>query len=290
MTGFTRTGDATPHLHHAATALRARHGFFGTAGGVSSGVYTSLNCGFGSQDDPALVTQNRNLVRVEMGLAPGRMAAIHQVHGREAVIAEDLFDATGALVDRDLLPRADGMVTTTPGLGLAILTADCLPLLLVDDRGRVAGACHAGWRGAAAGIVSATLALMRDQGAGEITAMIGPTIRQPSYQVGPGMRTELLDSVSPSVRDLAAHCFRADGDDHYRFDLPALVRHQLAAEDVAEVLDCDLDTYPARHARASKLTEQGSAPDSVTYFSHRRATHAGDPDCGRQIAVIALAG
>ena len=281
MTGFTHAATAVPYLHHAATKARARHGFFGTAGGVSSGVYASLNCGFGSDDDTALVAQNRDLVRAELDLAPGRMAAVYQVHGHKAVIADEMFDSAGALPERDQLPRADGLVTTTPGLGLTILTADCLPLLLVDDRGAVAGACHAGWRGAAAGIVEATVELMRDQGAGRITAMVGPTIQQPSYQVGVEMRTELLDSVSPSIRDLADRCFRADGDQHYRFDLPGLVCHQLAAANVEDILNCGVDTYPADLATGS---------DSVTYFSHRRATHAGDADSGRQIAVIALTG
>ena len=104
MTGFTLSTSAVPYLHHATTTTRVRHGFFGTAGGVSSGVYASLNCGFGSGDDTALVAQNRDLVRTEMGLEPGRMAAVHQVHGRDAVMAEDLFDDTGALLERDSLP------------------------------------------------------------------------------------------------------------------------------------------------------------------------------------------
>ena len=294
MTGFTYSDGSVPYLHHADITPRARHGFFGAAGGVSSGVYASLNCGFGSRDDGALVARNRDLVRGEMGLAPGRMAAVYQVHGREAVMAEDLCDEMGVPMDRDSLPRADGMVTTTPGLGLAILTADCLPLLLVDGDGQVAGACHAGWRGAAAGIVSTTVALMRDRGAGRITAMIGPTIQQPSYQVGADMRAELLDSVSPAIRDLAAQCFHADGDRHYRFDLPGLVRHQLAANAVTEVLDCRIDTYTSMRKGESlaRSSDAGpdSDPDSVAYFSHRRATHAGKTDCGRQIAVIALAG
>jgi len=281
MTGFSHTATAAPHLRHAATSPRARHGFFGAAGGVSSGVYASLNCGFGSDDDTALVARNRELAGAELGLAPGRMAAVYQVHGREAVIAENMLDQTGAMPGRTALPRADGLVTTTPGLGLTILTADCLPLLLVDDTGAVAGACHAGWRGAAAGIVDATVALMRDQGAGRITALVGPTIQQPSYQVGAEMRSELLDSVAPKVRDLAAACFREDGDRHYRFDLPGLVCHQLAAADVDDIQNCGIDTYPADGVAMS---------DSVTYFSHRRATHAGDADSGRQIAVIALAG
>ena len=313
MTGFIHTTTAVPYLHHVATTARAMHGFFGTAGGVSSGVYASLNCGFGSDDDAALVARNRDLVRTEMDLAPGRMAAVYQVHGQEAVMADDLFDENGMVVERASLPRADGLVTTTPGVGLTILTADCLALLLVDDAGRVAGACHAGWRGAAAGIVGTTVALMRDQGAGRITALIGPTIRQPSYQVGAEMRTELLDSVPTSLRDLAAQCFRPDdcrtdddcrtnGDPRYRFDLPGLVRHQLAADDVADILDCGVDTYTGTGTDGD-LQQPGDAlsisgpdsgsdsgPDSGPYFSHRRATHAGDADSGRQIAVMALTG
>ena len=288
MTGFTLSTSAVPYLHHATTTTRVRHGFFGAAGGVSSGVYASLNCGFGSGDDTALVAQNRDLVRTEMGLEPGRMAAVHQVHGRDAVMAEDLFDDTGALLERDSLPRADGLVTRTAGIGLSILTADCLPLLLADEQGLVAGACHAGWRGAAAGIVGATVALMRDRGAGRITALIGPTIQQPSYQVGGDMRAQCLDSVAAPIRDLAASCFIIEGQDHYRFDLPRLVRYQLASEDVAQVLDCGVDTYqaPARDGAGPA----GTAPESGGYFSHRRATHAREPDCGRQIAVIALTG
>ena len=292
MTGFTRSTGTVPCLHHAGIAQRARHGFFGTAGGVSDGVYASLNCGFGSSDAPGLVAQNRDRVCAAMGLTPHRMAAVYQVHGREAVIADDLFDDAGMLVDRASLPRADGLVTTTPGLGLSILTADCLPLLLVDAEGRVAGACHAGWRGAAAGIVAGTVALMREKGAKSISAMIGPTIQQRSYQVGAGMRQELLDSVSPAILEAATECFHPDGEDHYRFDLPRLVRCQLAADGVEEVLDCGIDTYTALDTGSDDSCDSAadSATDSVAYFSHRRATHAGEADCGRQIAVISLAG
>jgi len=281
MTGFTYTDGPPPCLYHAGTAKRAPHGFFGAAGGVSSGVYASLNCGFGSGDDPALVAANRDRAAAVAGLEPGRLAALYQVHGAKAVIA-----AGGAPADRSLMTRADGMVTTQPGLGLSILTADCLPLLLADDAGRVVGACHAGWRGAAAGIVGATIALMRDQGADRITALIGPTIRQPSYQVGREMRAELLDLVAPALRDRAATCFVADGDDHYRFDLPGLVRHQLESGKVAEILDCGVDTYSAATATGHGADSRG---ESAAYFSHRRATHAKAPDSGRQISIISLA-
>lgn len=277
MTGFIVTGEV-PHLVHQATAERVRHGFFGCAGGVSSGVYDSLNCGFGSDDAAALVTQNRNRAAGAMGLHPDRLAAVWQVHSADAVIATG-----GAPSDRTQLARADGLVTTERGLGLAILTADCLPLLMVDRDAVVIGACHAGWRGAADGIVTSTVALMRDRGAGNITALIGPTIRQPSYQVGADMREACLTAVAPGIRDAAASCFIDDEGGRFRFDLPALVRHQLVEAGVTDIADCGRDTYPAPdHIPGS------SDADSFRFFSHRRATHAADADCGRQISIIAL--
>ena len=277
MTGFVMADGDVPYLHHAATSARAPHGFFGAAGGVSTGVYASLNCGFGSDDDAELVATNRDRVATAMGLGKERLAAVYQVHGADAVMATD-----GAPSDRSLMIRADGIVTTRPGLGLSILTADCLPLLMVDEAACVIGACHAGWRGAVSGIVGTTLALMRDKGAGPVTAMIGPTIRQPSYQVGAEMREACLAGVDPGIREAAASCFLPEEGGRFRFDLPGLVHHQLADAEVADIIDCGRNTYPA-------LSDDG-APDSLGFFSHRRATHAAEPDCGRQISVIALDG
>ena len=278
MTGFQIAGGTPPYLHHAATSRRARHGFFGAAGGVSSGLYDSLNCGYGSQDDPALVARNRGSAAAAIDLAAERMAAVHQVHGPDVVIASE-----GAPTDRTRMARADGLVTTRRGLGLTILTADCLPLLLVDSGesfgGSVIGACHAGWRGAAAGIVDATLTAMREAGAGAITALIGPTIRQPNYQVRAEMRDEVLTRVAPAIRDAASACFIADTPGKLRFDLAGLVTTQLRQAGVAAIHDCGIDTYAA---------SRPAGADSLPFFSHRRATHAADPDCGRQIAVISL--
>ena len=282
MTGFIMAGEKTgevPHLVHQPTARRARHGFFGCAGGVSSGVYDSLNCGFGSDDDTALVTQNRDRAAGAMGLRPDRLAAVWQVHSADAVIATG-----GAPSDRTQLARADGLVTTERGLGLAILTADCLPLLMVDRDAVVIGACHAGWRGAADGIVTSTVTLMRDRGARDITALIGPTIRQPSYQVGADMREACLAAVETGIRDAAASCFIDDENGRFRFDLPALARHQLVEAGVTDIADCGQDTYPVPDHDSGS-----NDADSFRFFSHRRATHAADADCGRQIAVIALA-
>lgn len=274
MTGFEIAGTTAPFLHHTATAGRARHGFFGATGGVSSGLYASLNCGYGSNDDPALVMQNRGRVAAAMDLATDRLAAVYQVHGTDVVLA-----SAGAPENRDHLVRADGLVTTHRGLGISILTADCLPLLMADAGGTVIGACHAGWRGAAAGIVDRTVATMRAAGAGPITALIGPTIRQPSYQIGMEMRDEVLDQVASEIRDDAMGCFIADTPAKLRFDLAGLVALQLRHVGVEAVHDCGVDTYTSHHT---------AGPDSLDFFSHRRATHAADPDCGRQIAVISL--
>lgn len=272
MTGFRIAGAPAPYLHHEATAARAPHGFFGAAGGVSTGLHASLNCGYGSQDDPALVAQNRGRVAAAMELPADRLAAVYQVHGTDVVMAVE-----GAAEDRSQLVRADGLVTTQRGLGLTILTADCLPLLLVDDGGDVIGACHAGWRGAAAGIVGTTVDAMRAAGAGLITALIGPTIRQESYRVGAEMRDEVLAQVAPEIRDGAATCFIDDAPGKLRFDLALLVRLQLYQAGIDQLHDCGVDTY---------VGNRTDDPDSLDYFSHRRATHAADPDCGRQIAVI----
>jgi YfiH family protein len=274
MTGFRIANTPAPHLYHEATATRARHGFFGAAGGVSTGIYASLNCGYGSQDDPALVAQNRASVAAAMDLPAGRLAAVYQIHGTDVAMADE-----GPPADRNQLVRADGLVTTRHGLGLTILTADCLPLLLVDDAGGVVGACHAGWRGAAAGIVGRTVDTMRTAGAGPITALIGPTIRQQNYQVGAEMRDEVLAQVAPDLRDATVKCFIDDTLGKLRFDLALLVRLQLNHAGIDEVHDCEIDTYTSNRT---------GTPDSPDYFSHRRATHAADPDCGRQIAVISL--
>ena len=273
--GFVIASGPPRFLHHPTTSAIALHGFFSAAGGHSSGVYESLNCGFGSDDDHVLIGRNRAAAAGALALAPEQLAAVYQVHG-----AVCLHTDAPAPADRDAMPRADGMVTTRHDLALTILTADCLPLLLTDTAGAVIGACHAGWRGAVSGIVGATVNAMRDAHAGDIIAMIGPTIRQSSYQVGAEMRKEVLELMPAPLRDQAASCFVADGANHFCFDLPALVRHQLRACNVRTIHDCRVDTYgDTDHAG-------GPDADSLPFFSHRRATHAHQPDSGRQISVI----
>ena len=273
--GFEIACGPPRFLHHHATGAIAPHGFFSAAGGNSSGIYESLNCGFGSDDDHVLVSRNRAAAAGALALAPEQLAAVYQVHGAVCLLTD-----APAPADRDAMPRADGMVTTRHDLALTILTADCLPLLLTDTAGAVIGACHAGWRGAVSGIIAATVNAMRDAHAGDIIAMIGPTIRQPSYQVGAKMREEALALMPAALQDLAASCFTADGDNHFRFDLPALVRHQLRTCKVRAIHDCGVDTYgDANHAGDPDA-------DSLPFFSHRRATHDHQPDSGRQISVI----
>lgn len=261
-------------------AGRIRYGFFSAEGGVSQGIYDSLNCGFGSDDKTDSVARNRDICATAMGLATDRLAAVFQTHSADAITV-----TAGAPAAREQLVRADGMVTTMPELGLAILTADCLPLLLGDAGAGVIGACHAGWRGAARGIVQATLAQMHAAGAKNITALIGPTIRQTSYQIGSEMRAEIIESQKESQQasgitpDSVAACFIVDPeqDDRYLFDLPGYVRLQLAAAGVRQIADCGEDTYAP------------TGTESPRFFSHRRATHAAAPDSGRQISIISLA-
>jgi YfiH family protein len=271
-----QAGNGAVFVGGDAFAGRIRYGFFSAEGGVSHGVYDSLNCGFGSDDKPGSVSRNREVCTAAMGLATDRLAAVFQTHSADAVTVTASTPA-----NRETMTRADGMATTVPELGLAILTADCLPLLLGDADAGVIGACHAGWRGAATGIIQATLAEMQAAGAQQITALIGPTIRQASYQVGSEMRAEIMESKQDNrVRaDNIAGCFMVDPerDDRYLFDLPGFVRAQLDAAGVAQIADCGEDTYTP------------SGTESPRFFSHRRATHEAAPDSGRQISIISLA-
>src|SRR5215831_9298485 len=178
-----------------------RHAFFTRAGGVSGGIYESLNGGQGSDDDPARVRENRARMAAALGVAPERFLTAYQIHSPDVVVAE-------APWTREARPRVDGIVTRVPGLAIGVSTADCGPVLLADAQARVVGAAHAGWRGALAGIIEATVAAMEQLGAerARIGAAIGPMIRQPSYEVGP---------------DVIAR-FRAADPDNERFFAPAL--------------------------------------------------------------------
>ncbi|MFZ1414870.1 MAG: peptidoglycan editing factor PgeF [Defluviicoccus sp.] len=246
-----------------ASTAGIRHAFFTRLGGVSAGLYASLNCGLGSADDPACVQENR--VRAMAVLCPAQPAPLmtaHQVHSARAVVVE-------APVPAAATPQADGLVTRTRGMALGILTADCAPVLFADADAGVIGAAHAGWRGAKAGIVEATLTAMESLGAAleRIVAAVGPTIGPQSYEVGAEFRSAF------TAGDAAAETLFAPADrpHHYRFDLPAYVGRRLAARGIHTFAVIDSDTY---------------ADDR--FFSFRRATHAGAGDYGRQLSAIVL--
>src|SRR5471032_2549104 len=157
-----------------------RHGFFTRAGGVSQGIYASLNGGVGSNDAPDNVTENRKRMATSLGVSPDRLLSLYQIHSPEVIVAEKPWT-------RENRPRADGVVTRTPSLAIGVSTADCGPLLFADSQAGVIGAAHAGWRGALTGVIEATIAAMEKLGAerARIVAALGPTIRQPNYEVGP---------------------------------------------------------------------------------------------------------
>ena len=255
--------EAAEAITCEALALRGlRHAFFTRRGGVSGGIYATLNGGQGSADDPAAVAENRARMAAVLGVAPDHLVNVHQIHSPDVVVADGPWPGAR--------PRADGLVTRTPGVGLAIATADCGPVLFADARARVIGACHSGWRGAFTGVLEATLAGMEDLGAdrSRIAAVLGPTIGPTAYEVGPEFVARFVD-----LRPDDARFFRPSARaGHSLFDLPAYIGHRLSQAAVGRFVDLALCTY--------------SDPDR--FFSYRRTVHRSEPDYGRLIAAIAL--
>jgi polyphenol oxidase len=236
------------------------HGFFGREGGVSTGLYASLNCGPGSRDDAAAVTENRH--RVADRLAPGaELVSLSQIH---SPIVHTLNSAAAHRLE------GDAMVTATPSLGLGILTADCAPVLLADAQARVIGAAHAGWKGALSGVLEATLEAMEKLGAERtrIVAAIGPCISQANYEVGWDFRDRFLELGLRNRKFFSP----SDKEGHYRFDLEDFTAQRLTAAGVGSVEKLGVCTYPPENG----------------FFSFRRTTHAGEPDYGRQVSAILL--
>ncbi|WP_306151932.1 peptidoglycan editing factor PgeF [Roseovarius sp. MMSF_3281] len=237
-----------------------RHGFFTRKGGASSGVFHGLNCGQGSSDQSSVVTINRARVAEAMEVPPENLITVHQVHSPEVAIVD------GPIKER---PKVDAMVTATPGVALAVLTADCQPVLFADAENGVIGAAHAGWRGALDGVLEATIDAMEGLGAKReaIRAVIGPSISQRAYEVGP----EFLDDFM--AEDPENHRFFANGEgDRYLFDLPAFGLHRMRQAGVG----------------AAEWTRHCTYSDAERFFSYRRATHAGEADYGRLISAIRL--
>nr|WP_314442183.1 peptidoglycan editing factor PgeF [uncultured Sphingomonas sp.] len=236
------------------------HGFLGRAGGVSEGAMTSLNCGWGSGDERALIVENRRRA-ADAVLAGARIVSPYQVHGIQVLEAGDWSE--------DERPHADALVTDRPGILLGILTADCAPLLFADREAGVVGAAHAGWRGALGGVAEATIAAMERLGAERtrIAAAIGPTIARASYEVDHAFPEPFL------AADPGAERFFADGPaGKPHFDLSAFLLHRLGEAGLRQVEALGLDTY----ARAED------------FFSFRRSTHLGEPSYGRQLSLIGL--
>jgi len=250
----------------AARKWNIRHGFFTANGGVSTGFYQSLNCGFGSNDDPALIAENRRRVANSLGFQPDQMFGLRQTHSARVVTIDSTSDAS-----IDARADADALITNNSGYALAILTADCVPVLFAAPEMGVIGAAHAGWRGAVDGVLEATITMMAKQGIkpDQIEAVIGPAIQQANYQVGDDLRHAVL-----AAHDDAEVFFDPDQDmdGKYRFDLPGFVQSRLRKVGLDKVTDLGIDTYG----------------ESSGLFSHRHATHAALPDSGRQISVIGL--
>jgi polyphenol oxidase len=240
-----------------------RHGFFTRDGGVSDGIYASLNGGPGSADVPAKVAENRARMAAALGVPADRLLTAYQIHSADVVVVERPW----AAAER---PRADAIVTRTSGIAIGVTTADCAPVLFADVEAGVIGAAHAGWRGALTGVLEATIAAMLHCGAerGRITTAVGPTIRQQNYEVG----LELAARFEGADRATARFFRPSSRPGHALFDLPGFITARLRAAGIDRVEDLGHCTYA----------------DPEWFFSYRRSTHRNEADYGRHINAIAL--
>jgi YfiH family protein len=241
-----------------------RHAFFSRDGGVSGGIYASLNAGLGSSDDPSNVMENRRRMAAQLGVDPQRLLTAYQIHSPEVAVATGPWD-TGSR------PRADAIVTDKENLAIGVTAADCGPVLFVDPRARVIGAAHAGWKGALSGVLENTLKAMEQLGADRvgIVAAIGPLIRQPSYEVG----TEFVERFVEADADNARFFTPASRQNHAMFDLAGFIRMRLENAGVLMIDDIGIDTC-----------------SDDRFFSYRRSVHRGEADYGRHVHAIVLEG
>ena len=244
------------------TSENISHGFFTREGGVSTGIYAGLNVGIGSDDDRESVLENRCRVAHTLGTSLENLVTVHQIHSPIAQIVNEPFE----LDDR---PQIDGTVTTTPGLALGTLTADCGPVLFSDPENRVVGAAHAGWKGATGGILENTINVMEKAGAKreKIVATLGPTISRAAYEVGPEF-VERLIKLNPNNTNYLAPSIN---DGHAMFDLPNYIVDRLTNAGIV-----------------ADWTGHCTYGDEELFFSYRRKTHRSEPDYGRQIAAIMI--
>ncbi|MGB3865233.1 MAG: peptidoglycan editing factor PgeF [Xanthobacteraceae bacterium] len=247
-----------------AAVPNLRHAFFTREGGVSDGIYDSLNGGIGSRDQPAHVSENRARMAAAVGVMPARFLTAYQVHSPDVAVVD-------APWQDEARPRADAIVTRTPGLAIGVTTADCGPVLFADPRARVIGAAHAGWKGALTGVLEATIGAMEQLGAERngIVAAIGPLIRQRSYEVG----AEFVERFTATDADHARFFAPSTRDGHAMFDLAGFIRSRLEQAGVLMIDDLGDDTY-----------------SDDRFFSYRRSVHRHEPDYGRHVHAIALAG
>lgn len=240
-----------------------RHGFFGRSGGVSQGIYASLNTGRGSSDDPAAVTENRRRCAAAFGLPAEHLVGAYQVHSPTVVRVDAPSEGPA--------PEADGLVTRTPGLLLSVVTADCAPVLLADAKAGVVAAVHAGWKGLLSGVLEAALVQMLEAGGalGAVHATVGPCIGQASYEVGPEFRARFL-AVDPEH----SGWFKPGRADRFHFDLPGACAARLRRRGLAQV----------------EVLARDTLAEDQAFFSHRRAVLRGEADYGRNLSAIALTG
>lgn len=251
----------TPLTDASLAATRARHGFFTRAGGVSTGLYAGLNCGNGSGDDAANVATNRARVASCLGVSRENLVTVYQVHSADVVPVTTPWGAEGP-------PKADALVTATPGMAIGVLTADCGPLLFADAGGSIVAAAHAGWKGALTGVGEAAIDAMVRLGARRdgIVAALGPTISQAAYEVGP----EFVDRFVSAAATNADFFSPSPREGHAMFDLPGYIARRMNRTGIADFTDLAACTYA----------------DEDAFFSYRRATHRGEADYGRLIAAI----
>ncbi len=237
-----------------------RHGFFTRKGGASSGIFAGLNCGTGSSDQSEIVAINRARVAEAMDVQPQHLVGVHQVHSADAITATTPLDPK---------PKADAVVTATPGLALSVLTADCMPVLFAAPDAGVIGAAHAGWKGAQGGVLEATVDAMVALGAVRtgIHAVIGPSISQRAYEVGPEFFEDFVDQDPENAR-----FFAGGTGDRMHFDLPGYGLARLRDAGVGQ----------------AEWTRHCTYYDPARFYSYRRSVHERDPDYGRLIAAITL--
>ncbi len=254
--------DAPPFLTAPSLAAAGiRHGFFTRNGGVSSGIYATLNAGRGSDDRAEDVARNRARIAAAMGVPVDALVSMNQIHSADVLTLETAPEGR---------PKVDGLVTDRPGIALGVLHADCAPVLFADPEARIVGGAHAGWRGATGGVLEATVGAMVARGARRenIIAAVGPTIGATSYEVG----ADFPDPIVAANPDAARYFTPATRPGHHMFDLPGYIVMRLTSAGVGTVENLGLDTYA----------------DPDRFFSYRRTTHRGEADYGRMLAAIAL--